>query len=712
MASSLAIPSHAGTRNLRSSTAKTSTASGPSNISLFLRNLRLLNLDQREDWPGITEVTFSTKDTQQNQKKRIQCVEWALYHLFTIWDLEESRNKLRPFFPPLEPLQSLNLRTALFRCLDNTKKEGVLGRDAVLRKTMLDDCKGERLEEILATFSNAVLKKVIRTSSETSTLPIAQQLAFENFSYSGERTALFTLILAHKTSLHSHLRKKDDATSRYRDFADLLKLNDRRITRRHEQLKEAALDRRSLDALSTRDIQALHDKVTNNWSGREEWLETILYGDAKVREDDLLAANFDSVWSHVEDGSLGDVEEKKHIGLLQQLDARVRNQEARLATWQDFRKRLVKSGPPSPSKTKDPAISQGRKIDLGFNLHQSLQISHSKTGEIVQATTHKSIKEYTQLIDEMKMKLEDVGRSPAQARLSNGNLFPEATTSNIAGAMATDESPSTPNEWSSVSDIEEAQPDVDIYAKEASMQSGIHPQSGYLRTESNYNITLTEDLMAEVSKPTEDPHEAEPKSQGAGSPSPNYPRSQTPPPIAAQDFSQSMDSDSDLADQILNSVSASSPSPKKARYTLSLAERTRLSMSRVSHSQYSDLHDDIDNLADLPLLPAKSRSQLKAASSPAEEMHAGLIERTRQSMAGFEAAQKKAQLERRRSIKDAKKQQRASSYFPVLDEEPSRGGIDPVELIEGEPDYESVFKSRPKIKTSPAVSPTRTGNEE
>ena len=588
----------------------------------------------------------------------------------------------------------------------------MLGRDAVLRKTMLDDCKGERLEEILATFSNAVLKKVIQTSSETATLPIARQLAFENFSYSGERTALFTLILAHKTSLHSHLRKKDDATSRYRDFADLLKLNDRRITRRHEQLKEAALDRRSLDTLSTRDIQALHDKVTNNWSGREEWLETILYGDAKVREDDLLAANFDSVWSHVEDGNLGDVEEKKHIGLLQQLDARVRNQEARLATWQDFRKRLAKSGPPSPSKTKDPAISQDRKIDLGFNLHQSLQISHSKTSEIVQATTHKSIKEYTQLIDEMKMKLEDVGRPPAQARLSNGNLFPEATTSNMAGAMATDESPSTPNEWSSVSDIEEAQSDVDIYAKEASMQSGIHPQNGYLRTESNYNLTLTEDPMAEVSKSTKDPHEAEPKSQGAGSPSPNYPRPQTPPPVAAQDFGQSMESDSDLADQILNSVSASSPSPKKARHTLSLAERTRLSMSRVSHSQYSDLHDDIDNLADLPRLPAKSRSQLKAASSPAEEMHAGLIERTRQSMAGFEAAQKKAQLERRRSIKDAKKQQRASSYFPVLDEEPSRGGIDPVELIEGEPDYESVFKSRPKIKTSPAVSPTRTGNEE
>ncbi len=67
-----------------------------------------------------------------------------------------SSQKLQPFFPALEPLQSLNLRAALFRCLDQAKKNGVLGRDTVLRKTMLDECKGDRLEEVLAVFSIAV----------------------------------------------------------------------------------------------------------------------------------------------------------------------------------------------------------------------------------------------------------------------------------------------------------------------------------------------------------------------------------------------------------------------------------------------------------------------------------------------------------------------------------------------------------------------------
>jgi hypothetical protein len=49
-------------------------------------------LDTREDWPDITALTFSTSSRQENQKKRIQCIEWALYHLFALWDPEEARN--------------------------------------------------------------------------------------------------------------------------------------------------------------------------------------------------------------------------------------------------------------------------------------------------------------------------------------------------------------------------------------------------------------------------------------------------------------------------------------------------------------------------------------------------------------------------------------------------------------------------------------------
>lgn len=65
--------------------------SSASNISLFVTNLRLLDLDRRSDWPEISALTFAAKDTGQGQKRRIQCVEWALYQLFILFDAEEAR---------------------------------------------------------------------------------------------------------------------------------------------------------------------------------------------------------------------------------------------------------------------------------------------------------------------------------------------------------------------------------------------------------------------------------------------------------------------------------------------------------------------------------------------------------------------------------------------------------------------------------------------
>jgi hypothetical protein len=98
MASTTAGTSLARTKSLRAPglgpkvlVDRTSQQSGPSNVALFLTNLRLLDFDLRDDWPDITALTFSTKDAQQNQKRRIQCVEWALYQLFAIWDPQETR---------------------------------------------------------------------------------------------------------------------------------------------------------------------------------------------------------------------------------------------------------------------------------------------------------------------------------------------------------------------------------------------------------------------------------------------------------------------------------------------------------------------------------------------------------------------------------------------------------------------------------------------
>lgn len=55
-----------------------------SHLVVFIRNLRLLQLDQHEEWPNINLRTLSA--SSQNQRQRVKAIEWALYHLFSIWD--------------------------------------------------------------------------------------------------------------------------------------------------------------------------------------------------------------------------------------------------------------------------------------------------------------------------------------------------------------------------------------------------------------------------------------------------------------------------------------------------------------------------------------------------------------------------------------------------------------------------------------------------
>jgi hypothetical protein len=138
-------------------------------------------------------------------------------------------------------------------------------------------------------------------------------------------------------------------------------------------------------------------------------------------------------------------------------------------------------------------------------------------------------------------------------------------------------------------------------------------------------------------------------------------------------------------------------------------------MTRTSSFDPDDEHDP--NL----LSPSVARSMRKNASaSPAHversagEEYEDLVARTRRSMAGFEAAQQKAQLERRRSERKGRTPQRNGSHFPRVEEDEAFGETSVIEeLLEtAQHDMEAIFRSRPKMRTSPAPSPHRRWDEE
>lgn len=83
------LSSGSGALALGSPSAVPGNVTQPSNLDLFLANLRILDLDLLEDWPGITAQTFGS--SAAGQKRRIQAVEWSLYYLFSLWDPQEAQ---------------------------------------------------------------------------------------------------------------------------------------------------------------------------------------------------------------------------------------------------------------------------------------------------------------------------------------------------------------------------------------------------------------------------------------------------------------------------------------------------------------------------------------------------------------------------------------------------------------------------------------------
>ncbi|KAI3318682.1 hypothetical protein HD806DRAFT_308974 [Xylariaceae sp. AK1471] len=716
-----------------------------SNLLLFLTNLRLLDLDHEPDWPDITPAIFSAKDAIGGQKKRIQCVEWALYHLFSLWDHNEAQNKLWPFYPPADQVQSINLRAALVRSLEQAKKNGVLGRDVLIRKTMLDECKGERLEEVLAVFSSAVLKKLVAERALNSgpeyRPTTSENISLENWGYTGDRTELNGLLLAHKASLRSILDKKKAAREKYHDFEELLALKERGIARRQEQAKSGVYDgAMEISDMAKAEVRRI---LRNNWTGNEQWLDGLLLGDTVSQNGGLLNTPFDDVWSGVQSGNITDLEDQT-AGLLEQLDKRVHRQKARLQKWEDFRKNTF--GDIRLRVARDPPQKDKKGgTDFGFTAHLDLNFDEITSSSYTKFENPPP--EYTRLLNGLTTELRSLKSSkiPNFSSLVGGmRRGPASNTSQFTlQPEPVADQVSELSEW-------EDEPEEAILQQKArdSSINGNGRQTAIPRGLSGSQRQLPRVRPPREGRKTSTIHRADPVelpreptrsrvepsaiqiehppspiedievkrlSQHEESVAPYYSLNQSlsstrvddtiPPPSRPTSPRQV------LADEILISMNNASPSPaKKSRYTLSLAERTRMSMTRTASFEPED---ETPQLSPVKISHTQANGGSTTNNDPERgEEYEDLITRTRRSMAGFDAARQKAQLERRRSMRKSKVAQRKDSYFPKVDEE-TVGDMSIAEgLIEGgEEDYEAIFKSRPRIATSPAPSPSPQWDE-
>ena len=760
--------------------ASAPTHAAPS-ISLLLTNLHLLDLDRRNDWPSISDQTFTSKNTLQNEKTRIQCVEWAFYRLFEIWDPVGTKDvrpcpyilklcslltfryqKLGPFFPALVALQSQNLRAALFRSLNELKKNGILGKDVMVRKTFFDDCKGERIQELLVSFSTLVLRKVLADGQSGRTC-IAARLATAKTVTAKEQRSFLPLAVAHRASLTALLQKKKDLRERYKSFGRTLDAKEQELDGRLESVvsTQDLLDKNPIPDHTVGRVSKLFE---NNWQGDRKLVDVIARGEEHALKDPLLDKPFSETWLQVSEGTFDGATGTSWQGLLRDLEERVANQEARLAGWRNFKEAMKwdSRGVSAANNANSTLIqprheesSKRRPRDSVFSPKKSPTKSERIAGKGINAsspTRSKQLRnENTQ--DELKERdlvfsprksprksmwpVEDLGApevpSPLPPTLvqnetkgmvpQNGdvsgtadnpvrreffNKQKEATTgfnSHVPSVDSTDES--------SFSEISDVQPDIngpDYTVRVARSNPGQRSDPDKAPSTPNNQKAAPnkeENEPSDIAGPSVSLQTIPPKETTLAASDDDDSWISSLPVESRQNDStepQSPNEDDKLAEQIISMTINAAPTPAKPK--ISLSERTRQSMAFASPvGLQSLLPEGGPSPTTLPPISYK-------ASNP--EMHPSgpktLLERTRQSISLVPSKKPKAS---RKSMLD----RRTSKIYPTNQFETPKRQLErvtektpPEELFSPGAGYDSVFKSRPKIAHSPNPS-SRSGDE-
>ncbi|KAI7278586.1 hypothetical protein KC345_g5882 [Hortaea werneckii] len=350
------------TRNPSTTTIKSASHSL---ISLFATNLRLLGLDTHPDCPAL--LTLHTFTNPTDSRTRIRTSEFALYHLFRLYHPATAADKLRPFYPPLEPLQSVNLRAALFRCLDNLKKNGVLGRETVLRKSMLDECQGEKFWELCLAFSALVLRKSVleREQKETDDfgIPIAERLGTAPGLRRSEKDVLTPLAIAHRVSLSRGLDERERKKQAFARLYDVLVEKEAELARRKEKVQQTA----SGLADQVASVEGVEQSVKKGWHGNRELQKVLINGDTSTGGDAVLTRPLHKLTATDKETHATD------RGLLENLSYSATRQQHRVRKWQSMHESLLAKRQPTSIPATIP--EEGTKVgNLRFDKHHHLSI--------------------------------------------------------------------------------------------------------------------------------------------------------------------------------------------------------------------------------------------------------------------------------------------------------------------------------------------------
>lgn len=259
----------------------------------------------------------------------------------------------------------MNLRAALFRVLSDLKKNGDLGKETILRKSMLDDCKGEKFDELLAVFSTAVLRKALTASLNGRQLNPALRLSLANGIPPEDYQLALPLLLAHRVSLGSTEERRARVLNTYDKFSQLLDNKKVQLEQRSQENPQSVPEEPT-------DFGRLAEQVQTNWLGSEEWANNLLYGGLQSSSDAFLELPFAKAWAKAKESTVEDLKAGSSRDLLLDLESRVSRQRDRLSRWREYSGTTTKENEPVNT---DSLPNATRNSSVAFRDHQALTIA-------------------------------------------------------------------------------------------------------------------------------------------------------------------------------------------------------------------------------------------------------------------------------------------------------------------------------------------------
>jgi len=230
---------------------------------------------------------------------------------------------------------------------------------------MLDDCLGEKFEELLFFFSSAVLRKVLETKHAGSSPNICYKLGMATWLEADDLDFVQPLSLAVSRSLQDWLVQRQQMRSRIGGLATALRMKRSMMKARQSKAEEHLTSSSAMLDSSMIDAETMKQQIRDEHNVDKDWLEIGLSGDLEQGRDLLIEEEFENLWlpTIADTGLPPDASSK---GLLADLESRVEAQKTRLASWKAFQVEVSRRNEefvvlsPMKSPMKSPIKSPGK----------------------------------------------------------------------------------------------------------------------------------------------------------------------------------------------------------------------------------------------------------------------------------------------------------------------------------------------------------------